>query len=211
MSHKGMQVTIINRRSPSHMPYADSTRRQCLRGSITNLALRTATGLRRDLTIACSFPGHPLRLFLIERKKRLCKSFPPPVELRRTATASGRIISKCERLGKTIAQHPATVKLTLVRRAQRRRREHRLPELRAKAESVSTVSRRREPHWRRVVGSAPVAPVSSAYRFYSGRVSASLGSSERHASETSASARHHRRVSETVYRSEEHMSELQSR
>jgi len=167
---------------------ADGSRRQRLRGNITNSSPRTAAGPRCDLTIACSFPGYPLRPFLIQRKNRLCKSFPPPAELRCDAMVSRGHTPECERLGKTIAQHFATVQLTLVRRAHRRRRELHLPELRTKAKSAPTESRR-EPRWGRVIGRAPVAPVSYAYRFTRKR-SASLGSSERRETAPAANGWH---------------------
>ena len=177
-----------NDRQKVAFSYADGSRRQRLRGNITISSPRTAAGPRCDLTIAYSFPGYPLRPFLIQRKNRLCKSFPPPAELRCDAMVSRGHTPECERLGKTIAQHFATVKLTLVRRAHRRRRELHLPELRTKAKSAPTESRR-EPRWGRVIGRAPVAPVSYAYRFTRKR-SASLGSSERRETEPAANGWH---------------------
>jgi hypothetical protein len=94
--------------------HVESSRHQCLLGSITISPPRTATGPRRDFTIACSCLGYPRSLFLIERK-RIGESFPLPVELRcAAATASRRLIPKGKRRGTTIARHLATVQLTFV-------------------------------------------------------------------------------------------------
>jgi hypothetical protein len=133
--------------------YVESSRRQCLLGSITISTPQTATGPRRDFTIACSFLGYPRSLFLIERKQRLGESFPLPFELRcAAASVSRRLIPKGERRGTMIAQHLATVQLTIVRRAYRHRSE-RFPELRAKSESVPK-EYRQEPRWGRRIGSS---------------------------------------------------------
>ena len=48
--------------------YAESSRRHCLLGSVTNFSPRTAAGPRRDFTIGRPFPGYPHSLFLIEKK-----------------------------------------------------------------------------------------------------------------------------------------------